>query len=119
MAAAARATVDIAGGIILPGSPNVFVNGFPAVRAGDHVQNHGGGNHAAATVVGGSRTVRVNGRPMIKLGDFATCGHPVTGGSPNVFVDDAQVYMIFLNNYGTVVAFLDKNGKIINFNIGS
>ena len=32
-----RATQDLCGGVILTGSPNVFINGFPVVRVGDQV----------------------------------------------------------------------------------
>ena len=43
------------------GSPNVFINGKPAVRAGDRT--------SCGVVVQGSPTVFVNGRPLARAGD--------------------------------------------------
>lgn len=83
MAGAVRAGVDSAGGIVLSGSPNVFINGAQAGRVGDAVQGHGNGEHAGPTLATGSPNVFVNGIPLCRAGDSATCGH-VASGSPDV-----------------------------------
>lgn len=68
------------------GSPNVFVNGLPAHRLGDHwtahccfVVCHD------STLSGGSSTVFANGRPLGRVGDAVACGSVAAQGSSNVF----------------------------------
>lgn len=80
-----RKQIDSAGGKLLEGSSNVFVNGKSLVRRGDRVQSHGRANHSAAKMVEGSSTVFCNGKPVCRRGHKATCGHPATGSS-NVFI---------------------------------
>lgn len=75
---------DSAGGALIQGSPNVFVNGNPAVRRGDAVAGHGRFPHAAPRMVGCSGTVFVNNIGVCRQGDAASCGHPASG-SGNVF----------------------------------
>ena len=75
---------DIAGGLLIQGSPNVFVNSKPAVRKGDAVAGHGKPPHASPIMVGSSGTVFVNGKGVCRAGDPASCGH-VASGSSNVF----------------------------------
>jgi len=73
---------DVAGGPLIQGSPNVFVENDPAVRIGDAVAGHGDdGPHAAPVMATGSSTVFVNGIPLCREGDIATCGHPASGSS--------------------------------------
>lgn len=74
---------DLAGGSLIQGSPNVFVNGKPAVRKGDRVAGHGKPPHSGPVMIGCSSTVIVNGIGVCRAGDRASCGHPATG-SPNV-----------------------------------
>jgi len=76
-----RATVDYAGGLILTGSPNVFINGKPVVRVGDVVSPHGSGSHGSAVMATGSATFSVNGIPVCRVGDLASCGHVGSPGS--------------------------------------
>lgn len=76
-----RKTVDTAGGPILTGSSNVFVNGSAAAIQGAEVQPHGSSPHSKSTVNVGSKTVFVNGKPLVRAGDKATCGHATTGSS--------------------------------------
>jgi uncharacterized Zn-binding protein involved in type VI secretion len=76
-----RATVDYAGGLILTGSPNVFINGKPVVRVGDAVAPHGSGAHGSAVMATGSATFSVNGIPVCRVGDLATCGDVGSPGS--------------------------------------
>jgi uncharacterized Zn-binding protein involved in type VI secretion len=79
---------DIAGGPIVRGSPDVFVNLRAAVRIGDPVQSHPpGGPHARAIMTEGAKTVLVNGIGVCRSGDLASCLHPATG-SNNVFAAD-------------------------------
>jgi len=76
---------DAAGGVLVGGSGNVFVNSKGAVRQGDLVAAHGKPPHAPSPVmVGKSGTVFVNGIGVCRQGDAASCGHPASG-SGNVF----------------------------------
>lgn len=76
---------DSAGGALITGSPDVFINGNPAVRLGDQVQSHGRRGHRAPVMVSGSDTVFINGLPAVREGDVASCGHTITG-SDNVSI---------------------------------
>ena len=98
MANAIRATIDFSLGHCWPpapaaqGSPNVFINGFPAVRVGDLYPVHPGpcGDnppHAMGVAATGSPNVFINGQPMHRKGDLISCGDVAFGGSPNVFVN--------------------------------
>jgi uncharacterized Zn-binding protein involved in type VI secretion len=82
-----KSTVDVTGGQNTVGSPNVTVNGKPAVRIGDSIQPHGRSPHNNAVMATGSRTVFVNGIPACRGGDLANCGHRSTSGSDNVIAD--------------------------------
>ena len=70
---------DAAGGRDIQGSPNVMVNGSPAVRVGDRIQGHGKPPHSGPVMVQGSSTVYVNGKKLCRAGDRASCGHSTTG----------------------------------------
>lgn len=85
MSGASRLGLDSAGGLVLTGSDNVFINGSPSARIGDTIEGHGNGEHSNPVIVTGSSTVFVNGIPMSKAGDVASCGDALTG-SDNVFV---------------------------------
>lgn len=98
-----RKTVDTAGGQLVQGSGDVFVNGQPMVRLGDLVANHGIGPHTGSTfeeddgfgprppprqgvkMVEGSSSVFCNGIPACRAGHKASCGHAATG-STDVFI---------------------------------
>jgi uncharacterized Zn-binding protein involved in type VI secretion len=78
-------------GPAIQGSPDVKVNGRPAVRVGDK------GVHAACcgpnmwTAAKGSATVMINNKPAHRLGDQDThCGGTgqMIEGSPNVITGD-------------------------------
>jgi uncharacterized Zn-binding protein involved in type VI secretion len=75
------AGVDVAGGAIIQGSPDVIVNGAPAVRIGDAIAGHGRGPHAGPVMASGSGSVIVNGIGVCRAGDSATCGHTASGSS--------------------------------------
>lgn len=68
------------------GSPNVFVNGKPLHRVGDHWPRHekGKAGHDAITT-GGSSTVFCNGKPVARISDSVGCGSIIAQGSTNVF----------------------------------
>lgn len=68
------------------GSPNVFINGKPALRVGDTWEVHSCGDSSHDGVQAtGSRFVFVNGKPLARVGDDVSCGAAVAVGSPNVF----------------------------------
>ncbi len=69
------------------GSPNVFINGKPAHRQGDHWVVHCNPRPTChdGVLSGGSSTVFVNGKPLARVGDAISCGDRVAQGSPNVF----------------------------------
>lgn len=71
------------------GSPNVFINGIPAHREGDHWATHCNGVPVCHDSTGakGSPNVFVNGKPLMRVGDPVACGGTVAKGSPNVFVN--------------------------------
>lgn len=87
--------LSCAHGVVGPavgGSPNVFVNGKPALRVGDP------GIHAACcgpntwNAASGSATVFINGRACHRMGDTTThCGGTgsLIAGSANVLVGDS------------------------------
>ena len=77
---------DVAGGPIIQGSGNVFVEGKPIVRIGDAVAGHGRGPHAGPVMAAGSGNVKANGIGISRDGDIATCGHPASG-SGTVFAN--------------------------------
>ena len=91
------------------GSPNVFTNGRPAGRRGDHYASHGvvkvltcfdvpdrefpPAGHPWSTdpghqdvIAAGSSTVFINGRPAARKGDAVSIGGAVQDGSGNVFI---------------------------------
>lgn len=78
-------------GPAISGSPDVLINGRPALRVGDtgiHAACCGGNNWTAKT---GSRSVFINGRAAHRLGDMVThCGGigRTIEGSSNVIVGD-------------------------------
>lgn len=80
-----RKDVDVAGGVLIQGSGDVFVNGRSMVRLNDAVSGHGTGNHRSPVMVEGSSSVFCNGKPVCRAGHRASCGHPATGSS-DVFI---------------------------------
>jgi len=69
------------------GSSLLFINGKPALRAGDSFAVHTCGDDAhAGTVVYGSSILFVEGAPLALIGSPVSCGSVVAEGSPNFFV---------------------------------
>ena len=71
------------------GSPDVLLDGIPALRKGDAVAPHGCSNCPphGRSVSAGSPTVFVNGRPLARVGDGVDCGGSVSAGSGTVGAD--------------------------------
>ena len=75
----------------ISGSPNVFINGIPALRVRDafetHCCTHDEMPHGChdGTLQEGSSSVYVNGQPLGRIGDKVSCGSTVAEGSGNVF----------------------------------
>ena len=69
------------------GSPDVFINGKPAHRAGDHWTKHKGHDSKLAK---GSSSVFVNGKGQGRVGDPVLCGSRCAQGSPNVMVGSSS-----------------------------
>lgn len=68
------------------GSGNVFCNGIPVHRQGDHWVTHTCGHISHDSLLaGGSSTVFVNGKALARIGDPVACGSAVAAGSGNVF----------------------------------
>ncbi len=70
------------GGPLLPigSSPNVFINGLPAVIVGTMATCVGPPDSIAI----GSTGIFINGRPAARLGDMTVHGGVIVSGSPNV-----------------------------------
>jgi uncharacterized Zn-binding protein involved in type VI secretion len=81
MSGIARIGADAAGGTIITGSTDTFVNGAGVARIGDVIQPHGDGEHQNSVLITGSSTVFVNGIPLCRAGDISSCGHPTSGSS--------------------------------------
>lgn len=87
---AARVTTDVAtkGLILGPGAPSVLVNGKPISTVFDKVAPHGKPPHTGPVIITGSSTVFAEGKPVTRKNTSkASCGHQVSTGSPNVFID--------------------------------
>jgi len=69
-------------------SPNVFANGIPVHRVGDHWETHccGPACHDGEEATG-SPNVFANNLPVALIGDSVNCGDFDGEGSPNVFAN--------------------------------
>ena len=76
-----RAYLDTAGGTILVGNPNFYLDGFPVAVEGNPVQSHGDSPHNNAVMVAGSPNFVVNGIPVCTTTSQASCGHFATSSS--------------------------------------
>ncbi len=79
MPGVSRKGMDSAGGTIVGGSSDVFVNGAGVVRIGDAIAGHGDPPHAGPVMAAGLGSVLVNGIPICRAGDAASCGHAASG----------------------------------------
>ena len=69
------------------GSPDVFINGKPAIRVGDSFAPHAdhNGNVHSDSMSEGSSTVFINGQPACRIGDAAG-PDALAEGSSDVFI---------------------------------
>lgn len=81
--------------MIVNGSPNVTINGLPAVRVGDTVSCRLSG---ASTIAEGSSKVTFNGQPAARTGDSTDNGGSLLQGSGNVFIGDGHARVTIGNN---------------------
>ena len=114
-------------GVISQGSPDVRVNGKPAVRAGvDFAATCSGlfNTHhftkPMARVAEGSAIVRVNGRPAGRTQDRLECAATITEGSPTVFIGGPAEAVLAVRDHeatwtkaATVVALLAVGGGAV------
>ena len=73
---------------LVEGSPNVYINGRPAGRVGDHYSAHGCVTHPGHqdVIAAGSSKVVINAKPAARVGDAVSIGGPVQDGSRNVVI---------------------------------
>ncbi|ORM70496.1 PAAR domain-containing protein [Pantoea rwandensis] len=73
-------------GKLLSGSPNVFINSRPAIRA--HLSKGNCDEHSGSLqlVAEGSDKVFINNYPAARIGDRLTCSAEIASGSSNVFI---------------------------------
>lgn len=71
-------------------SPDVNIDGIPAVRQGDAYAPHACPTCPAPphprSLSGGSGSVFINGQPAGRVGDAISCGGEVAAGSSTVFI---------------------------------
>lgn len=80
-------------GVLIRGSPNVFVNTRNAMRAGEDAASSCSGlpcNHPywpfEVVIAEGSATVYINGKPAARLTSKMSCGAHIKTGSENTFI---------------------------------
>lgn len=78
-------------GVLLKGSPNVFINGRPAIIAHVSVGECDEHGPAPQRVAEGSSRVYINGFPAARIGDLLTCSASISEGSLNVFIGGDKV----------------------------
>jgi uncharacterized Zn-binding protein involved in type VI secretion len=67
------------------GSGNVFVEGIPVHRVGDHWPDHTYPKHGDSSLAAGSGTVFANGIAVGRIGDMVACGSAIAEGCSTVF----------------------------------
>lgn len=84
---------DSAGGVILNGDSTVLINGRAVAIQGASVSPHPCCGqrgcppvHCSAKTQSNNSSILVNGVPLVLTSDVDTCGHPRSGGSPDVTV---------------------------------
>lgn len=70
----------------IAGSPDVEINGLPALRLGDAFAPHDKPKHPPhpRALAAGSGTVEINGKPAGRVGDAIDCGGVIDSGSGDV-----------------------------------
>ncbi len=71
-------------------SPNVTIDGIPAMRQGDAFESHACPDESehSRRLAGGSGSVLINGKPAARMGDAISCGGTVIEGSGSVTIGD-------------------------------
>lgn len=71
-------------------SPDVFIDGIPAMRQGDVFESHSCPDESehSRSLAGGSGTVFINGKRAGRVGDAISCGGTVIEGSTSVIIGD-------------------------------
>jgi len=73
-------------------SPDVNIDGIPAVRQGDAYSPHACPSCPAPahprSLSGGSGSVFINGKPAGRIGDAISCGGEAAEGSSSVYIGD-------------------------------
>ncbi len=83
-----RKDQDVAGGVAIEGSNNVFINNYAVVRNGDRVNSHGLPPHSPPpAMIAECKNFYVNSILVVREDNLATCGHSITG-STNTFVGE-------------------------------
>jgi len=78
-------------GQLASGSPDVYINNRPAIRA--HLSTGACDEHSGSPqrVAEGSIKVFINNYPAARIGDRLTCSAEIFSGSPDVFIGGAKV----------------------------
>jgi uncharacterized Zn-binding protein involved in type VI secretion len=78
-------------GKLTSGSPNVFINDRPAIRA--HLSSGECNEHSGTKqlVAEGSSRVFINDWPAARTGDRLTCSSEISSGSHNVFIGGSKI----------------------------
>lgn len=90
-------------GVLAKGSPDVYINGRPAMRAGDDIALSCNGlplSHPfwpfPVVIAEGSATVYINGKPAARLGSKMVCGAHIKSGSPDTFIGGPTISVAFV-----------------------
>lgn len=99
-------------GVLARGSPDVYINGLPAIRAGLDMAATCSGflfNHfpmPMPLVAEGSETVFINGMPAGRLKDKLVCGAHIKSGSPNVIIGGEAMQVVPMSSFSERFDFL-------------
>jgi len=90
-------------GVLAKGCHDVYINGRPAMRAGDDIASSCNGlplGHPfwpfPVVIAEGSATVYINGKPAARLGSKMMCGAHIKSGSPNTFIGGPTISVTFV-----------------------
>jgi uncharacterized Zn-binding protein involved in type VI secretion len=90
-------------GVLTNGSPDVYINGRNAMRAGEDGAGSCSGlplNHPmwpfAVHIAEGSATVYINGKPAARLNSKMVCGAHIKSGSPDTFIGGPTASIAFV-----------------------
>ena len=98
-----------AAGVIVEGSPNVFISavGRGAARKGDLVEHDDG----LEVITEGEPTVRINGKPAARITDEVTCGGRISTGFPRVRIGHATGRVVGNVQAGQKMCLAAKKGR--------